>query len=78
MDADEDIQMEPFETLITLPPQSGDPITIENTRKAGNAIKNFANSVGVLNFILVLIISASMEHFWSLANVMQLFVLYAL
>ena len=64
------MQMEPFEMMITLPPQSSDPITIATTKKAGAAMKNVMNSVGVLNFIIVLIISSSMEHFWSLANVM--------
>ena len=64
------IQMEPLEMMIMLPPQSSDKITIAITKQVGAATKNVINSVGALNFILVLIISYNMEHFWSLANVM--------
>jgi len=51
---------------------------IEVLEESGKALKNAMNFVAVISFLLLLLISTSLDKYWSLMNVMQIFVFISL
>ena len=70
--------MEEAQFYASLSPQVKSKEVIVKAERRGKVLLNGMNTVAVISFLLLLLISFSLDHYWSLMNTMQIFVFYSL
>lgn len=71
--------MEPAVSLTTqISPQVRSKETVKNALDLVTSLNNVMRIVALVQYTLLLLISFSMDRYWSLMNVMQIFVFYSL